>query len=98
MGRRVSGVQSPGKQQGSGIAEPGTGTGTDRIRRPEHGRHCEDLTKGDSVTGSNIAQVMTLSWSESASITDTCSHTRTHTHMTRRGWDREPMNRDRLES
>ncbi len=57
MGRRVSGVRSPGKQQGSGIAEPGTGT--DRIRRPEHGRHCKDLTKGDSVTGSNICDMHT---------------------------------------
>ncbi len=56
------------------------GTGTDRNRRPEHGRHCKDLTKEDSVTGSNIAQVMTLSWSESASITHTHRHLLTHTH------------------
>ncbi len=31
MGRRVSGVRSPGKQQGSGIAEPGTGTDRNRL-------------------------------------------------------------------
>ncbi len=46
------------------------------------------------MKGSDIAPVMALSWSESASIrhppTDTCSRT----HITERGWDREPMNRD----
>ncbi len=77
MGRRVSGVRSPGKQQGSGIAEPGTGT--DRNRRPEQGKHCKDLTKGDSVTGSNIAHGDD-SQLERISLNHTHPQTPAHTH------------------
>ncbi len=94
MGSQVSG---DGVQETAGLRNRGTRKQErTEIADQDTAGHCKDLTTGDSVTGSDIAPEMTLSWSESASIrhppTDTCSHIRTH--ITERGWDREPMNRD----
>ncbi len=77
MGRRVSGVRSPGKQQGSGIAEPGNRNGP---RSPTRTRQTlQGSDKGDSVTGSDIAHGND-SQLERISLNHTHPQTPAHTH------------------
>ncbi len=83
-GQPMSDVRSPGT---AGLWKRHQEAGADGIRRPEDGSLSKDLTMRDSVKGTDIAPVMTLSWSESALIThpQTPAHTYAHTRQSEDG-------------
>ncbi len=62
MGSQSPNDRSPGT---AGLWKRHQEAGADGKRRPEKRQPRKDLTMRDSVKGSDIAPVMTLSWSES---------------------------------